>query len=416
MRKVKNTLLFTLIFTMLLSFSAFAAQPVPELIGTSAISVDMDTNEIIYTKNIDTKVYPASITKLLTSILLAENKNKTDILKYTKSAAEQPAYSYGVNIYKVNIGDPMIADNVMDGLLLYSGNDFAYMVADNVAGNAENFAKLMNKKAKQLGMAHSHFVTPNGLDSNTDNHYTTAYDLTKLVKAAYENDWVRESMGKKTSIIGFANGPKAKVTNRNKLLGINGCIGGKTGFTDKAGRCLVAIYNRNGRHIIGVVMNSEYDTKDTKVFKDMQKLIDWSYNATKDTLIDKNTKVYTVKASYKIIPFIGPEKNIEIPLEVRTNIDYYNNDIVPKKTFNISDINPWKLDKKTSLGTITITQRDYSKTYDLYSSITTKDILHDNMLIYIATGVVIVVILILLFALIISIKKRRTKRRPRRYY
>ena len=90
-----------------------------------------------------------------------------------------------------------------------------------------------------------------------DEHYTTAYDLTLLGRAAYKNDWVKESMGKKTSTIKSTNGPEAIVENRNKLLGIDGNVGGKTGYTIKAGRCLVSIYERNGRHIIGVVMNSE---------------------------------------------------------------------------------------------------------------------------------------------------------------
>ena len=161
----------------------------------------------------------------------------------------------------------MSADNVMDALLLYSGNDIAYMIADNIGGDTVNFSKMMNDKAAALGMKGSHFITPNGLDDINDQHYTTPYDLTILGRAAYKNEWVRQSMGKKTSEIKSTNGPVATVENRNKLLGVAGNIGGKTGYTIKAGRCLVSIYERNGRHIIGVVMNSENDAQIQKSLK-----------------------------------------------------------------------------------------------------------------------------------------------------
>ena len=184
MKRTNRLLLFTLVFTLIFSTTVLAAVKPPELLGKAAISVDMDTNEIIYTKNIDNKMYPASITKLVTALLLAENKKSTDNLTYTKTAKEQPPYSYNLNVQPVAIGDTMSADNVMDGLLLYSGNDIAYMIADNVGQNSTNFAKMMNDKAMKLGMKNSHFITPNGLDDKNNQHYTTAYDLTLLGRAA----------------------------------------------------------------------------------------------------------------------------------------------------------------------------------------------------------------------------------------
>ena len=195
MKRTNRLLLFTLVFTIIFSTTVFAAVKPLELIGKAAISVDMDTNEIIYTKNIDNKMYPASITKLITALLLAENKKSTDNLTYTKTAKAQPPFSYNINIHPVAIGDTMSADDVMDGLLLYSGNDIAYMIADNVGGNAANFAKMMNAKAASLGMKGSHFITPNGLDDANDEHYTTAYDLTLLGRAAYKNDMGKEIYG-----------------------------------------------------------------------------------------------------------------------------------------------------------------------------------------------------------------------------
>ena len=410
MKRRNRLLLFTLIFTLVFSTTVFAASTPPELIGKAAISVDMDTNEIIYTKNIDNKMYPASITKLITALLLAENKKATDNLTYTESAKKQPIFSYNLNLHPVAIGDTMSADNVMDALLLYSGNDIASMVADNVAGDTEKFAKMMNDKAVSLGMKGSHFVTPNGLDDATDDHYTTAYDLTLLGRAAFKNDWIKKTIGKKTSVIKFSNGPEATVENRNKLLGIDGNLGGKTGVTDKSGRCLVSIYERNGRKIIGVVMNSVYNLpEDTKVFEDMTALINYSYAAKKEVLNKKSTAIKTISVPYKVIPFIGPKRTISVPLESKEDISFYNNDIKPKNTIDVSSINPWKLDKNTSVGTISITQKDSNKSYKLYPMISKSTLIKDNIIIYVAIAVVLIIIIALILFLIASINRRKNR-------
>ncbi|MGH4051102.1 MAG: D-alanyl-D-alanine carboxypeptidase family protein [Clostridium sp.] len=410
MKRRNRLLLFTLIFTLVFSTTVLAAATTPpELIGKAAISVDMDTNEIIYTKNIDNKMQPASITKLLTGLLLAENKKSTDNLVYTESAKKQPAFSYNLNLHPVTIGDTMSADNVMDALLLYSGNDIASMVADNVAGDTEKFAKLMNEKAVSLGMKGSHFVTPNGLDDVTKEHYTTAYDLTLLGRAVYKNDWVKKTIAKKTSVIKFSNGPQVTVENRNKLLGIDGNVGGKTGVTNKSGRCLVSIYERNGRKIIGVVMDSEYDAKDTKVFEDMTSLINYSYAAQKEVLKKKNTAIKTISVPYKVIPFIGPKRTISVPLESKEDITYYNNDLKPKNIVDVSSVNPWKLDKDTSVGTMSITQKDSNKSYKLYPMISKSTLIKDNIIIYVAAAVVLIIIIALILFLISSINKRKNR-------
>lgn len=404
--------IFTLLLTIGLCFAnimpIFAETKGPELKGKSAIAVDLDTNEIIYTKNIDQKTYPASITKLLTALVLAENKQKSDELKYTKTAFDQPPYSYRLNIHPVKIGDVMSAENTMDSLLLFSGNDIAYMIAENVSKNTEEFSKLMNDKAKALKMTNSHFITPNGLDDNTTDHYTTAYDLTKLAIAAYKNPWVKESMAKKESEVKFINAPTGIVKNRNKLIGIDGCIGGKTGYTAKAGRCLVALFERNGRRIVGVVMNTPYDyPKDVAVFEDMKTLVDWAYGAKKETLVSKNSTVTTLKIPYKVLPFIGPKKTLEVPVEVKEDVKYYNTHINPEKQFKLNTLNAWKLNSNTSVGKLVITQRDYKKDYNLYSKVSKTQIIKENILIY--AGLIILLIL-LITGIVLLINKLRNRR------
>jgi len=414
-KKITKFIASTLIFTSVFSTIAFAKAPEPELIGTSALAVDLETNEIIYAKNIDKKMYPASITKLMTALLLAENKSPGDLLTYPEAAKNEAPYSYGLNIHPVNTGDTFTASNAMDILLLYSGNDIAYMIAENVGGSVNNFVKMMNEKAKELKMTNTHFVTPNGLDDNTPDHLTTAYDLSILLKAIMSNDWTKSVINKKEASVQSTKGPIAKIENRNKLLGVNGNIGGKTGYTDKSGRCLVSVYERENRKIATVVLNSEYDfPKDTKVFEDMEKLADYSYSAEKELLLQKDSDLNTITLKYNAIPLIGPERAIRVPVTIHEDITYYDTEIKPEINYNVNNLSAWKLNKDKSIGQVSVKIKNSESKYDLYPTISKLDIIKENILIY---SIMLIVIISLIVLTIYLINKRKhNKRRYTRYY
>ncbi len=208
---------------LLFSFSttAFAANAdVPSINGKAAIVIDAATGEIIYEKNIDVSpMYPASTTKLLTALLLAENRQLKDTITYTENAAKQPDYSlYNlVGRSKIGVNDTMTAEDVMKSLLLFSANDSAYMIADNLAGSPAEFANMMNNRIKKMGLKNTHFVTANGLDSDINNHYTSAYDLSIIGREAYKNPWVKQVMATTNDKIEISNGTIAYVENRNKF-------------------------------------------------------------------------------------------------------------------------------------------------------------------------------------------------------
>jgi len=414
-KKITKFIASTLIFTSVFSTVAFAKAPEPELIGTSALAVDLETNEIIYAKDIDKKMYPASITKLMTALLLAENKSPGDLLTYPEAAKNEAPYSYGLNVHPVNAGDTFTASNAMDILLLYSGNDIAYMIAENVGGSVNNFVKMMNEKAKELKMTNTHFVTPNGLDDNTPDHLTTAYDLSILLKAIMSNDWTKSVINKKEASVQSTKGPVAKIENRNKLLGVNGNIGGKTGYTDKSGRCLVSVYERENRKIATVVLNSEYDyPKDTKVFEDMEKLADYSYSAEKELLLQKDSDLNTITLKYNAIPLIGPERAIRVPVTIHEDITYYDTEVKPEINYNVNNLSAWKLNKDKSVGQVSVKIKNSESKYDLYPTISKLDIIKENILIYSIMLIVIISLIVLTIYLIN--KKKRSKRRYTRYY
>lgn len=409
----------TLALTILspLGTVAKADTTTPNIIGKSAITMDIETGEIIYSKDADSKRYPASISKLMTGLLLAENKDKSDTIVYSEDAKKQPEYSFNLNIKPRTVGDSMTASDSMKTLLLYSANDEAYAIADTIAGSASGFANMMNEKAKALGMTNTNYVNPNGL--HDDNHYTTAYDLTLLGKAVYDNPWTRETMAlKEDRNIRTSTGTIAIIENRNKNLGIDGCIGGKTGLTDPAGRCLLALYERDGRTLVGVVLNSAYDSQDTAVFNDMKSIIDWSYAAEKTTFYKSGSTLETISLPYKTFRFFGKEKTIDVPLVLNNDIAYYDNDINAKETelvFNTEEINPWKLNGKDKVASVTVKERNSSKTYDLYSTVKSSDLLKANMMSYILLAAGVIALLFLIIFIVSRINKRSRKRHSRRY-
>ncbi|MCJ7689427.1 MAG: D-alanyl-D-alanine carboxypeptidase [Clostridiaceae bacterium] len=417
MRQIKKFILIVLLLVFTMNSNVFAADSdgssnLPTIYGKAAITVDVATGEIIYAKNVDKQMYPASTTKLMTALLLAENRKKTDDMKYTESAKSQPASSLNVNLNQIGLDENMSSADVMDGLLMFSANDLAYMIADNVSGNPTNFMKMMNDKASKLNMTGTHFVTPNGL--HRPDHYTTPYDMSILSRVAFLNPWVKESMGKKQNTLSTSKGTTFKIENTNKLLGEDGCIAGKTGYTSQAQRCLVAFYIRNGREIMGVVMESVYDPGDTYVFNDMEKIINYSYHLQPTILHAKNTVIKTETLKYKPLGFIGPEKTVNIPLVAKKDVSYFNNEANKKdlqENINLTSIDLSSLKGNMSIGTLTLTEKGKVKTYELYSTVSKSTLVKDDIPIYfVAAGIFILFLLGIAF-IIRTINLNKKKRR-----
>ena len=260
----------------------------PEIIGESSITMDIETGEVIYSKNADVKLSPASTTKLMTALLFAENKNKTDILSFTDTSLKVTETSLN-NYVSLKAGDKISAEDTMKAVLVFSANDAAYLMAESVAGSVDNFVNMMNEKALELGLKDTHFENPSGLEidplnpSNTDINQTTAFDLAKIAIAAYKNDWVKEVVSPKNikTTINLAGYP-VDIESRNKILGKSNNIGGKTGTEELAGHCFVGFFEKDGRDLVTVVLKSEYGADGTNVFKDTEKVADYSYSAQRN--------------------------------------------------------------------------------------------------------------------------------------
>lgn len=233
----------------------------------SYIVLDRKTNEVLFGKNQFEKRKMASTTKIMTALITLERVNLQDNVTVSKKAARTSGSRLGL---KAN--DIITVNDLLYGLMLCSGNDAAVCLAEYVGGSIEEFAELMNQKAKELNLTNTHFVTPHGLDS--EEHYTTSYELAILSNYALNNTKFKEIVGTKNHTININGYPKA-LSNTNELLGnLSGVYGIKTGFTNGANRCLVTACKRNDMDIICVVLGA-----DTKKFRtqDSIKLIEYTF-------------------------------------------------------------------------------------------------------------------------------------------
>lgn len=285
----------------------------PKLDSRIAVIYDRKTNRVLFGKQENKKSAMASTTKIMTCIVVLENAKLSDEVTISAKSA-----GTGGSRLKLKKGDKITVLNLLYGLMLRSGNDAAVALAEHVGGSIEGFAELMNKKAEELGLKNTHFVTPHGLDD--PEHYTTALELAKLTDYALENEMFSKIVNTKSCAISINNNI-TEIANTNELLGVlTGVNGVKTGFTNNAGRCLVTSVNRNDMNIITVVLGA--DTKKIRT-SDSIKLIEYAYKNYKEVNLEKIINEKFVKwkeINEKQIQIIkGKSNNIELVLDEIAN-------------------------------------------------------------------------------------------------
>ena len=256
---LKKLLIALAVMAAILPRPCAAAEEEPAISAVSAVIMD-GRGEVLYAKNADTPSLIASTTKLMTAFvtILRCDPDESVRIENADCAVE------GSAMYLVP-GESYTVRELLTGLLLASGNDAAMALARHVAGDTEAFAALMNRSAAALGMSGSHFVNPHGL--NAEGHYATARDLAALMHACMDCPLFRE-----LSALPSATVKEQSYQNHNKLLTLcPGCVAGKTGYTQLAGRCLVSCAERDGRRFVCVTLNDPND------WEDHCKLYDWAF-------------------------------------------------------------------------------------------------------------------------------------------
>ena len=218
--------------------------------AASAVLIEQESGRVLYAQNADEERLIASITKIMTAVTALEHGKLQQ--EYTVTAADM---AEGSSMY-LKPGDRLRLEELLYGLMLASGNDAALAVAHCVSGGVEDFVELMNDTAQRLGMTHSHFANPNGLDA--PEHYSSAADMAVLTAYALKNNDFRRIVSTASVTVG-----ERYLVNHNKLLRLcEGCIGVKTGFTKAAGRTLVSAAARGGMTLVCVTLNDGNDWND----------------------------------------------------------------------------------------------------------------------------------------------------------
>lgn len=258
---MKKVVCVVLSIVLMFSFSVVVSaeeESEPTVSAEAFVLYCADNGQIIYSKNENKKMKPASTTKIMTSLIALEEAASCN----KKVTFTDEMVAEGSSMY-LKVGEKVTLSDLATGMMMSSGNDAANATAMTVSGSNEKFAERMNERAKQIGMENTHFVTPSGLDD--ENHYSTAYDMALLMTYALENEDFAKLTSQKSTTVDFIEPASKKVTysNHNRLLSLyEYCIGGKTGYTMAAGRCLVSAAKKDDLTLICVTLNDRNDWND----------------------------------------------------------------------------------------------------------------------------------------------------------
>ncbi len=278
---ISLTLLFSGIFTS--TASAYNINEY-EMHHKAGMVISLDTGDVLYEYNADRRLYPASITKLMTALVMVDNipNLENTLIPYT-SSANNLILGTGSVVLNLKVGEEINAKDALAALLIPSCGDVAYAIAEYVGGTSDNFVAMMNKKAEELGLKDTHFTNPVGL--HDDRLYTTARDIGIFATAAFENKLITELLSKTHYKIGATNlSGERTIVNSNLLINMNSnvyyslAVCGKTGFTDEAGRCLVSVAENEGYRYMAIVLGVDSTNNTSYQFIDSANMFRWAFN------------------------------------------------------------------------------------------------------------------------------------------
>lgn len=410
MKLNKFTKILIIILLIFFNLTIPCLANVPELKSEAAILFETSTGNVLYQKNATEKLYPASTTKILTAIITIENCDLDEIATVSKNAVDlvPSGYSNGGLI----AGEKMAIKDLLYALMLNSANEVANVLAEHVSGSIDEFTKLMNKKATEIGCTNSNFTNTNGM--HDENHYTTAADLALIADYCMKNETFREIVSTYTYPLPSTNKYSKNdriMKNTNQLLNplsknyLNSAIGIKTGYTSQAGNCLIAAVEKDGIELISVTLKAGSSSKESNYrFSDSKALLEYGLDnfgfvkiSTKDEVVDtiKIENATEETESLKIIIKEDVTDFINTNLEIEeTNIDINSKILAPVKKGDV-------------LGSITYTAGEKIYTVDLIAD---NDVIEKTYYeIYIAIGIGVFIIIVIIIIIINSRKKYKFK-------
>lgn len=398
----------------------------PQPRAKAALLIDRKSDRVIYSAHADEKMYPASLTKMMTALLAFEKGNLADVLTTTDTALADITYLH--SRIDLKSGEQMSLENMLTALLVSSANDAANVIAEYISGDIPSFVELMNTRAKELGMENTHFANPHGF--HDDNHYTTANDLAKLAREVLKNRKFCEIVKIKTAKLPATNISKERtISSTNHLISryrntfhyYPYATGVKTGSTTEAGNCLVATAEKNGMSLLSVVLGCENadGNENAYSFVDTKAMFEYVFNNYKSVTVAHSTdviadsKVYEAKDATRVA--LSPSKDISMLLPT----DYKAEEI--QSQTKLEDNISAPIEKGALMGYVTYSFRgETMETAELYAA---NEVKRDNLLhfLHIVGGIlfspfVIIPVLLIAAFLIFNAYTRMQRRKRRRRY
>lgn len=420
--KLKKLLVtFIILFYIFSLSSCYGISAEPDISAGAAILIDNSTERILYSKNENEKMYPASTTKIMTAILTLENCNLNDIVVVPYEAiASIPS---GYSVAALQAGEQLTVEQLLEVMLVHSANDAANVLAFHISGSLETFADLMNKKVAELGLTHTHFTNPSG--KHDDNHYTTAYDLAIMMKYCMKNPEFKRLSSLKYCTIPATNKYEERVfTTTNELLIYDNrevasnyyypfAIAGKTGYTTEARNCLVSVSNKDNLELICVVLSTGlYPNNLSAKFVDTKTLFEFGYNNyTLRKLREKNA----IATQIEIPNATKDTKNLDLLLSEDLNVLVSQDNLETEFEYEIelNDNLYAPIAQGQKIGKIKYNIEGVEYSSDLVAS---QNVEKSQFLTLIVQIIMIILILFFLYKLLFSSnsKKRNYKKRSKK--
>ncbi len=318
-----------ILLLLLISIPLVKAEETEDLApnAKSAIMIEASTGEILFQKNKDEKLAPASMTKMMSMLLIMEEIENGNLKWNEMITTSEKASSMGGSQIFLKVGEKMTVEDLLKGVAIASGNDAVVALAERVSGSEEQFVKRMNIRAKDLGLKNTNFINATGLTA--DNHYSSAYDMSLIAKELVKHEKILEFTSTYEDYLRKDTKSPFWLVNTNRLVRFKeGVDGLKTGFTDEAGYCLTATMKKDNMRLITVVMKEENTSKRSA---DTTKMLDYGFNIYMvQTILDEKTTIEKKKVELgkTITTEIVPKENITIlnkKSDDQKNITYKTN-------------------------------------------------------------------------------------------
>ncbi len=418
MKKNKIVIVILMIITLLFfNNTVFANQINIKIDSPSVMLIEKKTGNVLYEKNAQEKMYPASTTKIMTAILVLENvQNLSQKVTVSYNAVFSVPIDYAADTLKV--GEELTIEELLYALLVKSSNEAAFVLAEHVGGSSQSFVSMMNTKAQELGCTNTNFVNPNGIHNRE--HYTTASDLALIARHAMQNEAFRKIVNTASHTLPSTNKydrADRNLLTTNELINKKNknyyeyAIGIKTGFTSQAKNCLVAGANKDGIELISVILGS--DKTDSKGYsirsKDAKKLFEYVYNNFTNKRL--STANDTIVGEVNVKKATKDTKNLKLMTDTDVDIlvtnDKVNEDIQGKLELNENIKAP--ISKGTKLGSIiyNIEGTEYKA-----NVVASQDVQKSNIILSIL-GVILAITI--LFIIYILMEKSRGKKKRNKY-